>query len=115
MANPVLIIVLVTCPHESVDIIARTLIDLKLAACVTAIPANSFYYWNGQYCREEEDLLILKSTKEVYPALERQIKSIHPYETPEIIAIKITAVLREYAQWVADQTKLDSGKKAKND
>ena len=104
MTDPALIIVMVTCPPGSSAKIARLLIDEKLAACVNAIPAKSFYNWEGKYCQEQEDLLIIKGTKESYANLERRIKAIHPYSTPEVIALNVAAVSGEYAKWVVEQT-----------
>lgn len=111
MAKPNLVIVMVTCPPDSSAKIARMLIDEKLAACVNVIPAKSFYNWEGKYCQEQEDLLIIKGTKESYANLERRIKAIHPYSIPEIVALDMAAVSQQYASWVVDQTTLSANHK----
>ena len=84
--------------------LARELVHLRLAACANVLsPATSFYRWEGREERASEIPLLIKSTRERYPALERAIRSRHPYEVPEIISWAIEGGLAEYLQWVEDE------------
>jgi len=105
MSNNDLIIVYVTCPPADSEKIAEVLINEKLAACVNILPAKSIYIWEDKLCRDEESLLIIKSTLAAYPELEAKVKQIHPYNVPEIVAIKVEAVQYDYLKWVHGQTK----------
>ncbi len=68
-------------------IIARTLVEEKLAACVQIIPRiRSIYRWKGEICDEEEYLLIMKTRQALFPALQNRIRKLHSYEVPEIIS-----------------------------
>ena len=87
-----LIIVFVSCPAEESERLGTALIEGRLAACVKILPAKSLYVWDGKLCREEETLLIIKSRRSLYPALEKKVRAIHSYDTPEIIALGSEAV-----------------------
>ena len=99
-----LLIVYVTCPPNDSERIAETVINEKLAACVNILPAKSLYYWEDKLCRDEEALMIMKTTRGRYNDLERKIKEIHPYSIPEIVAIKAESVEADYLKWVHEQT-----------
>jgi len=97
------ILVLCTCPDESVALdIARVLVAEGLAACVNRLsPVTSVYRWQGRICEESEQLLIIKTIPARYEALEMRLKTLHPYETPEIIAIPVAAGSSQYLAWLA--------------
>ena len=100
------LVVLTNCPDEAVaDRIARTLVENGLAACVNRLaPASSIYRWKGAVERATETPLLIKTTRERYTEVEQAIRSIHPYETPEIIALAIEAGFGPYLRWIADET-----------
>ena len=90
--------------RASAEKLAGTLIEQSLAACVNILaPCHSVYRWKGALQRDEEHPMLVKTTRERYPALEAAIRAAHPYELPEIIAVSVTAGLPAYLQWVADQ------------
>jgi periplasmic divalent cation tolerance protein len=97
------ILVLCTCPDESVALdIARILVAEGLAACVNRLAAvTSVYRWQGRICEESEQLLMIKTIPARYEALEMRLKTLHPYETPEIIAIPVAAGSSQYLAWLA--------------
>jgi periplasmic divalent cation tolerance protein len=97
------IVVLCTCPDEPVALdIARVLVAEGLAACVNRLsPVTSVYRWQGRICEESEQLLIIKTIPARYEALEMRLKTLHPYETPEIIAIPVAAGSSPYLAWLA--------------
>jgi periplasmic divalent cation tolerance protein len=97
------IIVLTTCAgEEDSHRLARSLVDTRLAACVNIVPrARSIYRWKGAVEEAEEWLLLIKSSRELYPELERRLAQAHSYETPEVIAIPIVDGSMPYLQWLA--------------
>lgn len=86
---------------ESAFNLARTLVQLRLAACANVLaPATSFYRWEGRDEQAVEYPVLIKSTHELYPRLEQAIRERHPYELPEIIAWPVGPGLPEYLAWV---------------
>lgn len=101
------VVILVTAPSrlESRKI-ARHLVNTKLAACVNiASSIESVYRWEGKIADEKEFLLIVKSTRELFPEVQAEISKIHSYDTPEIICLPIIEGSRDYLQWVSDSVR----------
>jgi periplasmic divalent cation tolerance protein len=85
--------------------IARRLVKDRLAACVQILPAmTSVYSWEGRIEEAQESLLLIKTVRSAYPALEATLRQIHPYQTPEIIMLPIDAGLPDYLAWMAGVT-----------
>ena len=81
---------------------ARALVREQLAACANLLPAlTSIYVWQGEHHETTEVLALFKTRREAYPALEARLRSIHPYEVPEIVAVDLAAGLPAYLEWVA--------------
>lgn len=81
--------------------IGKTLVRKKLVACATTLThVQSFYQWEGRMVRGRETLIMLKTTSQRYPALEKALKAMHPYEIPEIIAIPVRSGYPPYLGWV---------------
>lgn len=81
--------------------LGRLLIERRLAACVQILPPmTSIYRWQGKLEQASEHLLLIKTTRTVYPELEPAIKENHPYETPEIIALQVETGSRSYLDWL---------------
>ena len=82
--------------------IGTILIEKQLAACVNVLPSvESIYRWEGKIESAEEVLAFIKSTKSRYADLEAEIRALHPYEIPEIIAFDISHGLPEYLEWIS--------------
>lgn len=97
------IIVLVTCGSaREAKRIARALVDARLAACgnVLEAPVRSIYRWKGRVETAREILLIIKTTRRHFAALERTVKRLHSYDVPEIIALPIAAGSSDYLAWI---------------
>lgn len=92
-----------TCPDAaSADMIARTLVTERLAACVNRLPGvHSTYRWHGQVEQAEEVLLLIKTTADRLDALTARLRALHPYELPELIAVEACSGLSAYLDWVA--------------
>ena len=85
--------------------LAAVLIEQRLAACVNVqAPCSSVYRWQGKVETATEVPVIIKTTRERYPALEAAIRAHHPYELPEIIAVPLVAGLPTYLEWVRTET-----------
>lgn len=86
---------------ETARQIGTSLVESQLAACVNLIPSvESIYRWQGKVERSGEALAIFKTTAALYPAFETRLKQLHPYEVPEIVALKPEHVAANYAKWV---------------
>jgi periplasmic divalent cation tolerance protein len=95
-------IILCTCPDfDTAHKIAHYLVTAKLAACINILPAvTSVYEWQGQIETAQEQLLLIKSCQSHYPSIEAEIKRLHPYELPEVIAIAIENGFPDYLKWI---------------
>lgn len=92
--------------REQAEPIARALVEERLAACANLLPGClSIYRWQGAIERADEALMLVKTTRDRYPALERRLHELHPYELPEIVAVAPDRVLAAYADWVAGETR----------
>jgi periplasmic divalent cation tolerance protein len=96
------IVVLVTAANgEEATRLADMLVGAHLAACVQILPEmESVYRWQGKIEREAEILLIAKTTKAKFDELEREVRALHSYETPEIVAIPLVAGSAPYLKWL---------------
>ena len=97
-------IVLTTLPDESsAAAIVRELVENKLAACGTILPAaRSIYRWKDAIEDTAEVLVMFKIPAGRFSPFSSALKSLHPYETPEIIALDPAEVSEAYARWVLD-------------
>ena len=102
------LIVLCNCSDDTVgERIATALVEEGLAACVNRLPGvASTYRWQGKVCRDNEQLLLIKTTRERFDALCERIVGLHPYELPEVIALDIATGLDRYLAWVEAETRL---------
>lgn len=101
------LLVLSTCPGSiTAKQIAQDLVANDVAACVNIIPGlTSYFKWSRKVESDVEFLLLIKTTSANFPAIKKRIKSLHPYELPEIIAVPIVDGLEEYLRWIEDSTK----------
>jgi periplasmic divalent cation tolerance protein len=99
------IVVLVTCGSaKEARKIARAVVEQRIAACVNivATPVQSVYRWKGKVESAKEFLLIIKTTKARFAALQDAVKRLHSYDVPEIIALPIAAGAATYLIWIAE-------------
>lgn len=97
------IVVLVTCGSaKEAERLSRVLVGKRLAACVSTVasPVKSMYWWKGKVETATEVLMMVKTTRKRFAALEKEIRRLHSYETPEIIALPIVYGSKEYLQWI---------------
>lgn len=95
-----LIVALSTCPEADARRLASELVRLRLAACVNIVPSvQSIYRWKEQIESDEESLMIIKTADSRWEALAQWLKSNHPYDVPELLALPVTSGLPAYLQW----------------
>jgi periplasmic divalent cation tolerance protein len=91
---------------QDAEKIAKTLVEKRLAGCVQILgPIASIYQWKGSVETSEEWLCFIKSKKRLFNELEKVVKELHPYETPEIVAIPISVGSRDYLEWLRNEIK----------
>jgi periplasmic divalent cation tolerance protein len=103
------IVVLVTCgSSKEARKIARALVERRLAACVNILPGRvqSVYPWKGKVESAKEILLVVKTTRGRFAALQRTVCELHSYDVPEIIALPIVDGSRDYLGWIADSVRV---------
>jgi periplasmic divalent cation tolerance protein len=89
---------------EEASRIANSLIEERLAACVSVLPTvESVYRWQEKIETAHETPLLIKTTHDRFPALEKRIVELHSYNTPEIVALPVVAGLEKYLRWVWEQ------------
>jgi periplasmic divalent cation tolerance protein len=98
------LLVLTTCAGATeADGLATLLVERRLAACVNAINGvTSTYRWQDAVERDQECLLLIKTTRDRYPAVESTIRQQSSYDVPEVLAIPVAAGLEDYLGWLAD-------------
>lgn len=91
--------------EEQALLIARTLVDERLAACVNLVArVRSIYRWQGAIEDAREHLLIIKTRAALYSRVERRVRELHSYETPEILSIALDAGDKRYLEWLFGST-----------
>ena len=103
---PEFLAVLVTCKNQDgAAKIARGLLDKHLAACVNILPgAKSLYWWEGKIEEEDECVLIIKTRESHLGALTAEVKRLHSYTVPEVIALRVEGGNPDYLRWLDDET-----------
>ena len=105
MTDKVVILVTASSRRECRKI-ARHLVESKLAACVNMTAAvESIYHWEGKIADEKEYVLLIKSTRELFPEIKAEIAKLHSYTVPEIICLPIIDGSADYLQWVSESVK----------
>src|SRR6185436_21171582 len=86
---------------EEAELLAQSLVSKRLAACVQILPEmQSVYWWQGQIENAREIPILAKTVQSKFAKLEREVRSLHSYDTPEIIALPVTEVSAPYLEWL---------------
>jgi periplasmic divalent cation tolerance protein len=99
------LLVLVTAPDaETAAQLGRALVEERLAACANILPGlRSIYRWQGAVQDDAEVLMLIKTTAAAQPHLTQRILQLHPYDTPEVVALPIVAGADGYLGWLVTQ------------
>lgn len=101
-----IVLIYCTVPSKSqAKCIAKTLVKNKLAACVGITDnVTSYFSWDGEFCKEKEFLLTIKTRRDYFQKIKVVIESMHDYNLPEIIAVPIVDCGEEYSKWLIKET-----------
>ncbi len=107
MADPLINVIYTTVGSENeAALIARTVVEEKLAACANIIPTiRSIYRWRGKIEDEGESLIFIKTRSDAVDALIARIKELHTYDVPDIVAIPIEKGHPPYLDWIVENTR----------
>ena len=105
-----LLVLVTTSGKDEAATIADALVSEQIAACVNIIDSvQSVYRWEGKIAHDSEALMIIKTTDDRYDDLERRVKQLHSYSTPEVIAMRIERGSREYLAWLGESVSSSEG------
>jgi len=101
MGSEAIVVFMTAANGEEAARLADMLVGSHLAACVQILPEiESVYRWQGKIERQQEILLLAKSTRDKFEELEREVRALHSYETPEIVAVSLADVSEPYLKWL---------------
>jgi len=100
------LVLLVTVPSRAAgEQMAEVLVGESLAACVNVVgPIRSIYRWQGEICRDDEHLLLIKTTDARYATVEARVRALHTYDNPEVIALPVARGAAAYLAWIQSVT-----------
>ncbi len=91
---------------ENAGLIARALVNERLAACAGILPPMiSVFRWKDELHEDQESQLIIKTAADKVDALMRRLEEIHPYEVPEILVLPVSKGLEAYLDWMESETR----------
>ncbi|GKS59716.1 hypothetical protein YTPLAS18_32430 [Nitrospira sp.] len=100
-----LVVFVTASSRKEANAIATRLVRQRLVACATVVGVvESIYRWQGKIERSKESMLMMKTTSERYLAVERQVREMHSYDVPEIIAVPIERGSSDYLSWIQSET-----------
>jgi periplasmic divalent cation tolerance protein len=107
MSDDAIVVFMTAANVEEATRLAEMLVGAHLAACVQILPEiESVYRWQGKIERNAEVLLLAKTTRAKFDDLEREVRALHSYDTPEIVAVPIVAGSAPYLEWLSQATDL---------
>ena len=106
-ADEAIVVLMTAANGEEAARLADLLIGAHLAACVQILPEiESVYRWQGKVERQAETLLLAKTVRSKFEELEREVRALHSYDTPEIIALPIVTGSAPYLAWLSENVKI---------
>ena len=99
-------LVLITVPDEkTAEKISSTLVEARLAACVSSVPGlKSVYWWEGKLERAQESLLLVKTRLSLTPDVVQAVRENHPSKVPEVVVLPIEGGNKDYLDWIGAST-----------
>ena len=104
------IVVFVTVGNSNdAALLAKSLVEKRLAACVNLLPGvASWYWWEGKVTEDQEVLLMMKTSRDRFAALEKEVLRLHSYAVPELIAFQIVEGSKNYLSWIEESLEGES-------
>lgn len=103
MSDEILLAISTFPDAETATRIARELVTERLAACANiGAPVQSIYHWQGNIEEAQETMVFFKTTAARFPEFQTALRSRHPYEVPEIVALRVADGMPKYLQWVEE-------------
>jgi periplasmic divalent cation tolerance protein len=102
--TPFAVVTTTVASKDDARLLARRLVEDRLAACVQLTPVESIYRWQGVVEEASEWMLICKIRRDDFPNVERMIRTLHSYDVPEIIMTVIDEGSAAYLAWLHDAT-----------
>lgn len=101
------LVVLCAFPNgEKARQIGTHLVERQYAACINILPGvESIYRWEDKLCHENEVMVVIKTTRSIFPVMRRELAALHSYDEPEIIAMPVVDGSAGYLNWLSDQTR----------
>ncbi len=100
--DPLVVLSTASSAEEGITI-GRRLVEEHLAACVNVLPGvRSIFFWEGRVQETDEAVLVIKTRRERYAALERRILALHSYSVPEVLALPVAAGSPAYTAWLRE-------------
>ena len=97
-----IIVLMTTATKKEAEKIARNLLNQRLIVCANMVgPVSSLFWWKEKISRENEFLVLMKTSADLFEKLATTIKQMHSYEIPEIIAVPITKGEQTYLEWLS--------------
>lgn len=95
-------VVLVTGPdRDTLAALGRAVVEERLAACANVLGGvTSVYRWRGEVVEEGEAMALLKTTEARLDALRKRVCELHPYDTPEFVALRVDTGSADYLSWI---------------
>jgi periplasmic divalent cation tolerance protein len=103
MANDVCIVMTTVADAEQAKVLARAVIEARLAACAQTFPISSCYRWDGKIVEDGEQMMLFKTLADHYSALEAFLLDRHPYDTPEIVRLSVDGISGKYRDWLVSE------------
>jgi periplasmic divalent cation tolerance protein len=98
---PIQIVLTTAATPDEANLLAHTLVEERLAACATLIPAvQSIFHWEGRVESATETLVLLKTGPDQLAALESRLRQLHSYQTPEFLVLGVEAASQAYLEWL---------------
>ena len=105
MTDKIVIFVMVGNSKDAASL-AKSLVEKRLAACVNLLPGiSSWYWWEGKVTEDQEVLLMIKTSRDKFATLEREVIRAHSYAVPEVIALQIVEGSKNYLNWIDESLK----------
>lgn len=97
------VVMITTTPEDAAAAIARALVEQRLAACVNILPAvQSVYRWQGAVEEASEALVVIKTLRSRFEAVDAALRELHPYEVYELLALPVEAGNAAYLGWMRE-------------